>query len=141
MTYLVRNMEDIVEEYSLDVVEWPGEVRLQGLCNNALSPFIWAEMAVKFVKDQVGAYGTGCLDKVLNMLNIDGMGDINVLYSTILDLTHRHQTDPGAFEAFRHLVGCIVVLQEPLCLAEIMYLLDLRNVQTGKPVDVLHLIH
>jgi WD40 repeat protein len=137
-TYLVRNMGDIVEEYSLDVVEWPGEVRLRGLCDNASGLFIWAETAVKFVKDQVGAYGTECLDEVLNMLNVDGMGDINVLYSTILDLTHRHQTDPGAFETFRRLVGCIVVLREPLCLAEIIYLLDLRNVRTGKPVDVLH---
>jgi hypothetical protein len=65
---------------------------------------------VKFIEDQVEVYGTECVEEVLNELNEKGMGDINVLYNTILQLLHRDQEDPWVFQTFRRIVGCIVVL-------------------------------
>jgi WD40 repeat protein len=139
-TFLVREISEIVERNGLDSVQWPGEERLRGLCSKASGLFIWAVTTAKFIQDQVDIWGSECLDVVLDELNSKGMGDINVLYGTILRLTHKDQTDPWVFERFRRIVGCIVVLQEPLCLADLKALLNLRKTSASMPVDIEHFV-
>lgn len=136
--FLARNIAEIVERNGIDVLEWPGEQRIMELCKQASGLFIWAVTAVKFIQDQVDACGRECLSEVFEELNSRGMGDINVLYNTILRLTHRNQTDPWVFERFRRIVGCIVILREPLCLTDIASLLHLRKDKSNTAVDVLH---
>jgi hypothetical protein len=89
-TYLSRNIVTIVERHHLDVLQWPGEERMRELCNQASGLFIWAVTTIKFIEDQIEMWGRGCLDDVLNELNSQGMGDINMLYGAILRLTHRN---------------------------------------------------
>ena len=137
-TFLAKNMADIVDRNNLDVLEWPGERRMVNLCNQASGLFIWAVTAIKFIQDQVDACGKECLNDVFNELNSKGMGDINVLYGTILRIAHRTQTDPWVFERFRRIVGCIVVLQLPLCLTDIRSLLNLRKNLSSDAVDIEH---
>lgn len=139
-TFLIRRVVEIVDHNQLNVMEWPGKERMDILCERAGGLFIWAVTTTRFIEDQIVMFGTECLDDVLDKLSSEGMGDINVLYGTILFMTHR-KTTPWLFERFRQIVGCIVVLKEPLCIADISKLLDLKNPEgAGKPVDVLHFI-
>ncbi|KIM86608.1 hypothetical protein PILCRDRAFT_309458 [Piloderma croceum F 1598] len=134
-TYLERNVGKIVKRNELSVVEWPGKERMRRLCDRASGLFIWAVTVVKFIQDHVEEYGKECLEDILNELGEKGMEDINVLYGTILQLTHKNQKDPWAF---RRLVGCIIVLQQPLCLKDIITLLDLRKNTSHQAVHIEH---
>ena len=138
--FLEKKISEIVDQNELDWLQWPGEERLKVLCKQASGLFIWAVTATKFIQEQVDTWGRECLNDVLDELNTKGMGDVNVLYGTILRLTHKGQTDPWAFERFRRIVGCIVVLQEPLCLADLKSLLNLRKTTSSEPVDIEHYV-
>ena len=141
-TFLGRKIAEIVKRHDLDVLEWPGEDRFKRLCKQASGLFIWAVTTIKFVEVQVDMEGKECLDNVLDELNLNtnGMGDINTLYSMILRCSYRGQKDPWSFEKFRRIVGCVVVLQQPLCLNNIGSLLNLQNPTTTTPVDIVHFI-
>jgi AAA ATPase domain len=139
-TFLGKNIKRIIERHGLDALEWPGKDRFRLLCNQASGLFIWAVTAIKFIELQIELSGTECLDHVLDDLNLDGMGDINTLYGVILHLVHGDKEDPWISERFRRTVGCVVVLQQPLCLGEIRSLLDLRKTPTSTPVDLIHYI-
>jgi hypothetical protein len=136
-TYLERNIGKIVKRNELNVVEWPGKEHMGRLCGRASGLFIWAVTVMKFIQDQVEEYGKECLEDVLNQLGEEGMEDINVLYGTILQLTHKNQEDPWAF---RRLVGCIIVLQQPLCLKDITTLLDLQKNTSHEAVHIEHCV-
>jgi hypothetical protein len=135
-TYLVRSIADIVNHNDLDRLQWPGDERVLGLCEQASGLFIWAVTVVKFIQDQIETNGSECLDEVLNELNARGMGDINALYSAILQRTHKNAVNPWVFERFRRIVGCIIVLQEPLCLTDVGSLLHLRKTESSPTVDI-----
>jgi hypothetical protein len=81
--FLREQIKEIVSTEGLER-EWPGEEEMQGLCDKASGLFIWAVTAAKFMRAQIVANGSGCLDGVLDELNTRGMGDINALYHTIL---------------------------------------------------------
>jgi WD40 repeat protein len=135
-TFLGRRIGEIVEQNDMNWEEWPGKERMQALCVRASGLFIWAATVMKFFQEQINALGRECLDDLLNALSVQGMGDINVLYSTILQIVYKGRTDTWEFETFRRLVGCVVVLQEPLCLAELRDLLDLQRPMSSRPVDI-----
>jgi hypothetical protein len=135
-TFLGRRIGEIVENHDLNWEEWPGKKRMQGLCSRASGLFIWAATVVKFFQEQIEALGRECLNDLLDALSTEGMGDINTLYGTILRLVYAGRTNPWEFETFRRVVGCIVVLNEPLCLTEINNLLDLRQNPSSELVDI-----
>jgi hypothetical protein len=134
-----RIMSDIKDEE-----EWPGEDAMQVLCEKASGLFIWAATAIKFIRARISADGSECLDDVLKDLNAEGMEDIDALYYTILNRTCPRATDSAKdswpFERFRRIVGCIAVLQEPLALASLKGLLNLRKTEKSRPVDIEHFI-
>ena len=99
-TYLVRNIADIVERNDLDISKWPGEERMETLCNQASGLFIWAVTVTKFIEEEVASSGRECLNDVFDQLNINGMDDINVLYGTILQLTHKRKRILGGSSDF-----------------------------------------
>ena len=135
--FLREQIKEIVSTEGLER-EWPGEEEMQGLCDKASGLFIWAVTAAKFMRAQIVANGSECLDGVLDELNTRGMGDINALYHTILKRTY--PDDDWAFERFRRIVGCIIVLQEPLYLVTLKDLLNLQKPNTSRPADVKHFI-
>jgi WD40 repeat protein len=148
--FLIRNMKMIVKQHGLDPSVWQEEERMAKLCAQASGLFIWAITAVKFLRVQVERWGSGRLKCVLDELNSKGMDDINVLYGTILQRTHEGDTheddtheddiDHWPFKMFRRTVGCIVVLQDSLCLGDIMSLLNLIDPVSKKPADMKHYV-
>ena len=127
-----------MDRNELDLAEWPGEERMRELCNRASGLFIWAVADIKFIQDQVDTCGRECLNDMFDELNSKGMGDINVFYGTILRISHKNQTDLLVFERFRRIVGCIAILRQPLCIADIISLPDLRKTGTSQLVDIEH---
>jgi hypothetical protein len=139
-TFLIKRIINIVEKNELDINEWPGKSRMESLCRNSAGLFIWAVTATNFIEDQISSWGSGCLDDVLNELNSLGMGDINVLYSTILRMSFK-QADSQLSESVREIVGCITVLKQLLCIADISLLLGVQNTKgSKKQISVMHLI-
>lgn len=137
--FLRRRVTQIVEDNDLNWEVWPGEERLRILTIRASGLFIWAVTVAKFLQEQIDTLGTECLDNVLDLLNAEGMADINTLYNIILRLAHTKSSE-WEFEKFRRIVGAIVVLREPLSLAGLRDLLNLRNSTANASVDVVKFI-
>jgi WD40 repeat protein len=138
--FLGRRIGEIVEDNDLNWEEWPGKQRMQALCSRASGLFIWAATVAKFFQEQIEALGRECLNDLLDAVSTEGMGDINALYDAILRLVYKGRTHAWEYETFRRVVGCIVVLQEPLCLAEIKDLLNLRQDASSERVDIEHFV-
>ncbi|KAJ7686101.1 hypothetical protein B0H17DRAFT_1072702 [Mycena rosella] len=136
--FLRGQIRRIVDENELDA--WPGEKNMQKLCLQASGLFIWATTAIKYIRSQIRTFGLECLDDVLDQLNMKGMGDINLLYGTILEKMYSGESDPWAFETFRRVVGAIVALNTPFSLGTLEKILDLRRMDTHRPVDVTHFV-
>jgi hypothetical protein len=138
--FLAKRIGEIVENNDLNWEEWPGMERMEALCIRASGLFIWAATVVKFFQEQINALGRECLNDLLDAVSTDGMDDINTLYGAILQIVYKGRKNDWEFETFRRVVGCIVVLQEPLCLAEIENLLDLRQNASSERVDIQRLV-
>ena len=139
-SYLAKRIGEIVENNDLNWEEWPGMERMEVLCMRASGLFIWAATVVKFFQEQINFLGRECLNDLLDAVSTDGMGDINTLYGAILRIVYKGRKSDWEFETFRRVVGCIVVLQEPLCLAGIENILDLRQNASSERVDIQHLV-
>ena len=138
--FLRRKVLQIVTDHDLNWGEWPREEGMALLGVRASGLFIWAVTAVKFLQEQIEEYGTECLDEVLNALTGEALEDINALYGFILRVTHNKHATDWDFGKFRRIVGAIIVLQEPLCLEDLVELLDLRQTPSSRPVDVVNLV-
>ncbi|KZP31458.1 hypothetical protein FIBSPDRAFT_1037451 [Athelia psychrophila] len=134
--YIIKRISQIVEENDLNWNTWPGEIRMKALCHRASGLFIWAVTVVKFFQDQIRILGKECLNDLLDAVSVKGMGDINNLYWTILQLAYKSCDDDWRFETFRRIVGCVTALKEPLTIAAIAELLDLRRDPFSDPVDI-----
>ncbi|KZP08971.1 hypothetical protein FIBSPDRAFT_250129 [Athelia psychrophila] len=134
-TYLAIQIARIVKENDLNWLEWPGEARMDALCNRASGLFIWAVTVAKFFQDQIHAVGTECLNDLIDAFSAEGTGNINILYMTVIQLAYRDTKDPWRFETFRRIVGCVAALKEPLPISAISKLLDLRRDASSSPVD------
>ncbi|KZP08995.1 hypothetical protein FIBSPDRAFT_938710 [Athelia psychrophila] len=135
--YLGKQLARIVEENDLNWLEWPGEARMEALCDRASGLFIWAVTVAKFFQDQIHDIGTECLNDLIDAFSAKGTGNINVLYWKVLQLAYKETEDPWRFETFRRIVGCVAGLKEPLPISAISKLLDLRRDASSSPVDVL----
>jgi hypothetical protein len=124
--------------------QWFREERFQDLCNHAAGLFIWAVTVLNFIEDQIENWGPTCLDYILPELIHRDLDGINDLYSTILRLTHRGIADEALEAVFRHVVGAIIVLQEPLSVGNLKDLLqlDVRHEpnSVARPVDLKHFV-
>ncbi|KZP05666.1 hypothetical protein FIBSPDRAFT_805596, partial [Athelia psychrophila] len=103
-TYLHIQITRIVKENNMDWSQWPGKARMAALCYQASGLFIWAVTVAKFFHDQIHDLGTECLNDLLDALSVEGMGDINTLYWTVIQLAYRNTKDPWRFETFRRIV-------------------------------------
>jgi hypothetical protein len=143
--YLSRNVKLLVEKWDLNWEKWPGEERLKILSIRAGGLFIWAVTVVKFFQEQLRQSKHERFNELLDVINEEGMGDVNKLYGKILEITYKVETntktqDEWECEKFRMIVGFIIVLEEPLRIGDIATLLDLRRTPTSNPVDLTHFI-
>ena len=142
--YLFRNITQIVKEWNLNLDQWPGEERLKTLCVRANGLFIWAVTVVKFFQEQLRQSAHERLNELLDVINEEGMGDVNKLYGKILEITYSVETNTKVqndleHEKFRWIVGFIIGMKEPLPVGDIAALLDLRR-PTNNAVDVVHFV-
>jgi NACHT domain len=133
-------IKKILRTYLSEMEQWPGEERMQMLCDRASGLFIWAVTAVGYIRTCIEAEGSQCLDDVLDDLNTGGKHGINKLYSTILQRTFASDEDGRQSEIFRRVVGALVTLQEPLPLIALRSLLDLHCAGRHRSIDVKHFI-
>jgi hypothetical protein len=140
--YLRRNLEHLVEKWVLDWNQWPGEDRFQRLNGQAAGLFIWAVTVVKFFRVQLEKHGRERRNKILDIFNEKGMGDVNNLYGVILKMTVESEDDGDGweYERFRWVVGFIVGLKDPLTIGDLSGLLDLRETPDSDPVDIVHFV-
>ncbi|KZP08515.1 hypothetical protein FIBSPDRAFT_761260, partial [Athelia psychrophila] len=132
-----KQLARIVEENDLNWLQWPGEERMEVLCDRASGLFIWAVTVAKFFQDQIHDIGTECLNYLIDTFSAEGMGNINILYWRVIQLAYRNTKDPWRFETFRRIVGCVAALKEPLSISAISKLLNLRRDASSDPVDVI----
>ncbi|KZP10166.1 hypothetical protein FIBSPDRAFT_1051471 [Athelia psychrophila] len=137
-TYLGIQIARIVKENGLSWHQWPGEARMAALCYQASGLFIWAVTVAKFFQDQIHDIGTECLNDLIDAFSAEGTGNINLLYSKVIQLAYKDTKDPWRFETFRRIVGCVVTLKEPLPISAISNLLYLRRDASSSPVDVIN---
>jgi len=145
--YLFRNVKQLVEEWDLNWEQWPGEERLNMLCVRASGLFIWAVTVVKFFQEQLRQSEHERLNELLDVINDEGMGDVNKLYGKILEITVTYSVETNTkaqqdweHEKFRCVVGFIVMMKEPLPVGDIGALLDLRRTPNSNPVNVVHFV-
>ncbi|KZP18456.1 hypothetical protein FIBSPDRAFT_933419 [Athelia psychrophila] len=136
-TYLGIQIARIVNENDLNWLQWPGEARMQALCDRASGLFIWAVTVAKFFQDQIHDIGTECLNYLIDAFSAEGTGSINILYWKVIQLAYKDTKDPWRFETFRRIVGCVAALKEPLPISVISKLLNLRRDASSDPVDVI----
>ena len=139
--FIKSKIEEIMEEYHLNETHW-GPERTDLLCRRASGLFIWAVTAIKYIRNQIEDNGKECLRGLLNELTAENMSDVNNLYHTILASTFRHSTqdtDSWPLQRFRRIMGAILVRQSPLCIADLVGLLGLRN-SSGDSVDIEHFV-
>jgi len=142
--YLFRNVKQLVKKWDLNWEEWPGEERMKMLCVRASGLFIWAVTVVKFFQEQLRQSEHERLN-VLDVINDEGMGDVNQLYGKILEITYTIKTNTMAqndweHSKFRWIVGFIVMMKEPLPVGDIAALLDLRQTPYSSPVNVVRFV-
>jgi WD40 repeat protein len=74
---------------------------------------------------------TELLGDLLGVLSSGGPGDV---YGAILNLTYK-KADKWEFKTFHHIIGCVVVLREPVSISTIKDILDLRKTKENNPID------
>ncbi|KAG6915119.1 hypothetical protein DXG01_013199 [Tephrocybe rancida] len=136
--YLKEHLHKIAIKNKLDPTQWPGDDHLNRLSEQASGLFIWAATVIKFLDARIRKRGKEGLYRVLEQLDLPEKADINTLYTLILKITYDDDstTEDWDFEIFRRLMGAIAVAREPLSIAHLDDLLDLRYTPTSDRVDV-----
>jgi len=137
--FLEKKISGIMNKHHISWSQW-GEERMKRLCTQASGLFIWAVTAIEYIQAEIEDSGRECLGVVLDELNANGMDDINELYLAILNRTCRRESGPWRYQRFRRIIGAILVQQNPLCIADLEGLLDLRNPRNGVPADIEHFV-
>jgi len=81
--------------------------------------------------EQTYSSETELLGDLLGVLRSGGSGDV---YGPILNLTYK-KADAYEFDTFRHIIGCVVILREPLSISAIGDILNSRETKENNSVD------
>ena len=115
--------------------DWPSEIHVSRLCQLAAGHLGLAMTALRWITIQLKLKGRARRDDVIEKVSQLGMGEIDELYTFILDSILPPPQDPDRMyylEQLRTVLGCLLVLQEPLDIGSISTLLSLDD------FDVLH---
>ncbi|KAJ7510786.1 hypothetical protein B0H11DRAFT_2215528 [Mycena galericulata] len=119
---------------------WPPPEELLKLSDKANGLFHYAATALHWIEDQIRNDGKTCQNTVFDQFTLLGIGELEALYEVILTsfediaknfdkvadeqaraaLKLRHKNRLGGF---KHVIGTILVLYEPLTISQIMALL------------------
>jgi WD domain, G-beta repeat len=142
--FIKRKIQEILKEVDLNETHW-GQERTDMLCVRASGLFIWAVTAIEHIRYQIRQHGKECLRGLLDQLSAENMSDIDNLYRTIMAGTFQHNgtpeqhADSWPLQRFKRIIGAILARQDPLCIADLEGLLDLRN-SSGDSADIEHFV-
>jgi hypothetical protein len=113
-------LKRVVNRYRDDLSpDWPGPRIVKDLANKAAGLFIWAQTVVKFIS-------LGEPQQRLNLvLEGSGTGDMNTLYSQILNTAFGHANEEE-LDTFRRVLGAVILVKEPLSFLSLRLLLSLE---------------
>ena len=109
--------------------DWPSEVQVSLLCRLAAGHLGLAATALRWIARQIEYEGSARRDEVIEEVSQLGTGEIDELYALILRRILPLQ-DPARKRyliGLKTVLGCLVVLQEPLDIGTISTLLSLVN--------------
>jgi hypothetical protein len=114
--------------------DWPREDQVRLLCQHAAGHLGLAMTALRWIASELEWEGSARRDEVIEEVGQLGMGELDELYSFIFHRILPPQ-DPARkryLNGLKTVLGCLVVLQEPLDIGTISILLSFDN------FDVLH---
>ncbi|KAJ7035859.1 hypothetical protein C8F04DRAFT_1394509, partial [Mycena alexandri] len=126
---ITTRMKDITPK-QVGWENWPPPEELQKLCNKADGLFHYAATALHWIEGEISQYGTASRQQVFEKFTQMGIGQLEDLYRVIL--TSFENIDGSAQDAdrrasqlrgFQHVIGTILVLDEPLTICQIIALL------------------
>jgi nucleoside-triphosphatase THEP1 len=124
--WLVRaKLKEVAEFHKWN--DWPSENQVRLLCQHAAGHLGLAATALRWMASQLEWEGSTRRDEVIEEVGQLGMGELDKLYAFILQRILPPQ-DPARkryLKGLKTVLGCLVVLQEPLNIATISTLLSL----------------
>ncbi|KAJ6605168.1 hypothetical protein DFH09DRAFT_1120934 [Mycena vulgaris] len=149
--FIVARMKEITPS---DWDDWPTTAQLAELSGKANGLFHYAATALQWIKVRIKKKGKACQNTVFDQLTLLGIGGLEDLYRLILtsfediDEDLDKNTDKLAQAelklsrrnqlcGFQHVIGTILVLQEPLTISQIIALL--ADIPMGN-FDVAHFL-
>lgn len=119
--FLKMRLESLAESLAWD--GWPSPTQFCTLSQHADGLFHWAATACKWVYCCVESEGTAIKDTVLDEVASLGMGDLDDLYMAILRRVLG--TNRCYIQYYHQVVGCLIVLREPLNIGSLRELLGI----------------
>jgi nucleoside-triphosphatase THEP1 len=110
--------------------DWPSENQASLLCRQAAGHLGWAMTALRWIARQLEWEGSARRDEVIEEVSQLGMGELDELYAFILHRILPPDQDPARkryVKGLKTVLGCLVVLQEPLDIGSISLLLSLHD--------------
>ncbi|KAJ7035856.1 hypothetical protein C8F04DRAFT_1394508 [Mycena alexandri] len=127
--FITTRMEDITPK-QLGWENWPPLEELQKLCNKADGLFHYAATALHWIEGEISRYGTASRQQVFEKFTQMGIGQLEDLYRVILTsfenidgLAQDADRRASQLHGFQHVIGTILVLNEPLTIRQIIALL------------------
>ena len=125
---LVRaTLRDVAKNYSWS--DWPSEHQVSLLCRNAAGHLGWAAAALRWIAGQIEYEGSARRDEVIEEVLQLGIGELYELYALILRriLPPEDPARTRFLKGLKTVLGCLVVLQQPLDIGSISRLLSLDD--------------
>ena len=109
--------------------DWPSDHQVSLLCRNAAGHLGWAATALRWITRQIEYEGKFRRDEAIEEVSQLGMGELYELYTFILRRILPPE-DPALeryLKGLKNVLGCLVVLQQPLDIGSISTLLFLND--------------
>jgi nucleoside-triphosphatase THEP1 len=136
-SFIVGRMREIVARRmeltpnEPDWHHWPDPDQLLRLSARANGLFHYAATALRWIEEQIQRYGKPWRSKVFDLFDQLGIGQLNDLYRLVLTAwedvdvpAEDEETRRDQLDGFHHVIGTILVLQEPLAIRQIIALLS-----------------
>ena len=109
--------------------DWPSENQVSLLCQNAAGHLGWAATALRWIAEQIGYEGKVRRDGAIEEVSKLGIGELYELYDFILRriLPPEDPARERYLKGLKTVLGCLVVLQQPLDIGSISTLLSLND--------------
>ncbi|KAG6906317.1 hypothetical protein DXG01_014503 [Tephrocybe rancida] len=134
--FLEHRLGQIAKKYLLPPVVWPKGEHLEQLARQSSGLFIWAVTVCNYIDASLRLHGTEDPDAVFVEFNED-LVDLTKLYTRILAFSYSNQAaKEWTFEAFRRIMGSLMVIREPMNLRDLTAFLDLRRISKSTRADI-----